>query len=90
MALIFETLVTIDDRGRVHPALAEAWEAAPGDQRWQFRLRPGIRFHDGSPLTAEIAASSLRAANPSWNVMAEMDSVVIRSWRARSRTFPPN
>ncbi|MGA7905771.1 MAG: ABC transporter substrate-binding protein [Candidatus Sulfotelmatobacter sp.] len=78
MALIFETLVTIDDRGRVHPALAEAWETAPGDQRWQFRLRPGIRFHDGSPLTAELAASSLRAANPSWNVMAEMDSVVIQ------------
>ena len=51
------------------------WRA--GNQRWQFRLRPGIRFHDGSALTAEIAAASLRASNPSWNVLADGDSVVI-------------
>ena len=77
MALIFETLVTLDDGGRTRPALAISWQAAPGNQRWQFRLRPGIRFHDGSALTAEIAAASLRASNPSWNVLADGDSVVI-------------
>jgi len=77
LALIFETLVTVDDRGRVHPGLAADWEAGPGNQRWQFHLRPGVRFHDGTALTAEIAASSLRTANPSWKVFAEGDSVIV-------------
>jgi peptide/nickel transport system substrate-binding protein len=78
MALIFEMLVEVDDHGRAHPGLATAWEAAPGDQRWQFHVRQGVHFHDGSPLTAEIAAASVRTANPSWNVVAEGDSVAIQ------------
>jgi len=77
LALIFETLVTVDDRGRTHPGLAADWQAAPGNQRWQFHLRPGVRFHDGTALTAEVAASSLRTANPSWKVFAEGDSVIV-------------
>jgi ABC-type transport system substrate-binding protein len=82
LALIFETLVTLDDRGRLHPGLATDWQAAPGNQRWQFRLRRGIRFHDGAALTAEIAASSLRTANPSWNVFTEGDSVIVERDKA--------
>lgn len=75
--LLFDTLVTTDENGRVQPWLATSWQALPGNQRWQFRLRPGVKFHDRTPLSAEIAAASLRAANPSWNVSADADSVVI-------------
>lgn len=77
LALIFETLVTLDDRGRLHPSLAVDWQFGPGNQRWQFRMRHGVRFHDGTALTAEIAASSLRTANPSWKVFAEGEAVVV-------------
>jgi ABC-type transport system substrate-binding protein len=76
-ALVFETLVTLDDRGQPQPALAVSWEAAPGNQRWQFNLRRGVKFHDGSPLTSDAVAASLRAANPNWRVLALGDSVVI-------------
>jgi len=55
-----------------------------GDQRWQFRIRRDVKFHDGTPLSAEIAAASLRAANPSWNVSADADSVVIERDRPDS------
>ncbi len=48
-----------------------------GGQRGQLRIRRGVKFNDGTPLTPEIAASSLRAANPSWNVAADADSLVI-------------
>jgi len=82
LALIFETLVTVDDRCRIHPGLAVEWQAAPGNQRWRFRVRPGVRFHDGSLLTADIAESSLRTANPSWKVFAEGDSVIVERDRA--------
>jgi len=75
--LMFETLVTTDANGHPRAALATSWQASSGNQRWQFRLRHGVRFHDGSPLTAEIAAASLRMANPEWHVFADADSVVI-------------
>src|ERR1700676_4224806 len=77
--LMFDVLVTFDDNGRVQPSLAAAWHAQTGGQRWQFRVRRGVKFHDGTRLTAESAAASLRAANPSWNVVADADSVVIDS-----------
>jgi ABC-type transport system substrate-binding protein len=75
--LVFETLVVLDDRGRLQPALATSWQAGPGNQRWQFWLRRGVKFHDGSPLTAEAVAAAVRAANPDWNVSPAADSVVI-------------
>jgi len=75
--LMFDTLVTLDDRGRLKPALATSWQAGPGNQRWQFWLRRGVKFHDGSPLTAEAVAAALRSANPDWNVSPAGDSVVI-------------
>jgi peptide/nickel transport system substrate-binding protein len=77
--LMFDTLVTIDDNDRVQPSLATAWQIQPGSQRWEFRVRRSVKFQDGVPLTAETAAASLRAANPSWTVVANADSVVIDS-----------
>src|SRR5580765_5913981 len=76
-SLMFDTLVVLDESGRAKPGLAESWQAMRGNQRWQFRLRRGVKFHDGTPLTSEIAASSLRLANPAWNVTPERDSVTI-------------
>jgi peptide/nickel transport system substrate-binding protein len=76
--LIFEPLVAKDQTGQVQPLLAESWQNTNGQGRWQFRLRHDVKFHDGTPLTAEIAAASLRIANPSWNVSAESDSVIIQ------------
>ncbi|HME35460.1 MAG TPA: ABC transporter substrate-binding protein [Candidatus Sulfotelmatobacter sp.] len=75
--LMFDTLVMMDEHGRVQRWLAESWQASQGNQRWQLRIRRDVKFHDGTPLSAEVAAASLRAANPTWNVRAEGDSVVI-------------
>jgi len=77
--LIFETLVTTEDGVRVRPALATSWQESSGNQRWQFRVRRGVKFHDGAVFTPEIAASALRSANPLWNVIANADSVIIES-----------
>ena len=75
--LMFDTLVKSDESGRIQASLATSWQASANNQRWQFHLRRGVKFHDGVPLTAEAVAASLRAANPSWNVSADADSVVI-------------
>src|SRR6185369_13963658 len=48
----------IDD-GRVQPSLAEGWTPKPDGRSLVVKLRPKIRFHDGSPLDAEAVARIL-------------------------------
>ena len=55
---IFETLVTKDARGKLQPGLAESWRALD-DLDWEFKLRRGVRFHDGSEFTAQDVAFTL-------------------------------
>ncbi|MGE5206318.1 MAG: ABC transporter substrate-binding protein [Chlamydiota bacterium] len=75
--LIFEGLTRFDAHGRLQPQLATRWQADSQNQRWQFWLRPGVKFQDGTPLTSDAVAASLHAANPAWTVSAEGDSVMI-------------
>lgn len=77
VSLLFDTVVTVDDAGRAQPALAESWQSSRGNQHWEFRLQQGVKFQDGTLLTGEIAAASLREANPPWKVSAEGNTVVI-------------
>lgn len=83
IALIFDTLVSVDSSGHPQGALATSWESA-GDRRLELHLRRNLKFHDGSPLTAEIAAASLRKINPAWNVTAAGDLVAIDSSNSAS------
>ncbi len=61
---LFDTLVTWDPQARkFQPALAERWRSID-PTTWEFRLRRGVRFHDGSEFTsAAVAASIERAQN---------------------------
>ncbi|MEU9882130.1 ABC transporter substrate-binding protein [Streptomyces phaeochromogenes] len=56
-----ETLVNLDEEGDAQPRLATAWKRTT-DETWEFTLRKGVMFHDGSELTAEVAANSLTRA----------------------------
>lgn len=55
---IFDTLVAKDAQGRLKPSLAESWRAVD-ELTWEFRLRKGVRFHDGTEFTAADVAFSL-------------------------------
>ncbi|WP_159992408.1 ABC transporter substrate-binding protein [Roseomonas sp. 18066] len=57
-ANIFDRLVHQDERQQLVPGLATAWRAI-GDNAWEFTLRPGVRFQDGSPFGAEDVAATL-------------------------------
>lgn len=57
--LVFDGLTALDANGAVRPALAASWQSDDNDHRWEFRLRAGVHFHDGSPLTAAAAVLSL-------------------------------
>ncbi len=55
---IFDALVRIDERGRVVPGIALSW-STPDPLTWELKLKPGVKFHDGSELTAEDIVYSL-------------------------------
>ena len=50
------TLVTQDPHGGYAPYLAESWTTSPDGLIWDFKLRPGITFYDGTPLDAATYA----------------------------------
>ncbi len=57
---VYEPLVGFDDKLGIRTMLAESWEH-PKPEQWRFRLRPGVRFHDGTPLTAPLVRDALLA-----------------------------
>lgn len=58
---IYEPLVTRDDDLKLVPGLALSWEAV-SDTEWEFVLREGVTFHDGTPFTADDVIFSITRA----------------------------
>jgi peptide/nickel transport system substrate-binding protein len=50
--LAFERLTTTDTEGRTQPRLLEGWSVSGDGLTWRLFVRPGVKFQDGSPLTA--------------------------------------
>ena len=78
---LFDTLVTYANESvQIEPGLAERWEASDDGLRWTFYLRPGVKFHDGSLLTAEAVKFSIdRLITPNhsavhWDVIPYAES----------------
>ncbi|WP_247874306.1 ABC transporter substrate-binding protein [Azospirillum sp. TSH58] len=49
---VFESLVSMDAKMRLQPELAESWRAVD-ETTWEFKLRKGVKFHDGTEFTAQ-------------------------------------
>ena len=52
---VFDSLVMQDENLKPQPGLALSWKPV-GDTVWEFKLRPGVKFHDGSDFTAQDVA----------------------------------
>lgn len=55
---VYEGLVARDADFRIVPSLAVSW-SQPDPKTWRFKLRPGVKFHDGSPFTADDVVFSV-------------------------------
>jgi peptide/nickel transport system substrate-binding protein len=55
---VFDALTHVDEDTRLIPGLAASWRAID-PTTWEFRLRRGVRFHDGAELTAEDVVFSI-------------------------------
>jgi peptide/nickel transport system substrate-binding protein len=58
---IYDTLTAPDENGEIKPFLAESFSSNEDSTQWTFKLRDGIKFHDGTDLTAEVVKNNLDA-----------------------------
>ncbi|MBD8703691.1 ABC transporter substrate-binding protein [Frigoribacterium sp. CFBP9039] len=78
LGALYNRLVKLDEQGVTVPDLAEEWSATPDGVTWTFRLRSGVRFHDGRRFTAADAIYSIEhildpeTASPQGEVLAAM------------------
>jgi peptide/nickel transport system substrate-binding protein len=88
---VFDTLVTYREGSTdIEPALATRWSVSRDGLVWSFVLRDGVRFHDGSPLTAGEAAASFErqlkppvaAPSPVWAALLRGTPGIVREVRA--------
>ena len=56
---LFETLTGLDEAGKAVPRLALSWTPSDDYRTWTFRLRPGVKFHDGTPFDANAVKANL-------------------------------
>ncbi|GGJ87221.1 ABC transporter substrate-binding protein [Pseudomonas matsuisoli] len=76
---ITETLLDADEKGLPAPGLAEKWVVSPDGKRWTFSIRPGVKFHDGSDLTAKAVEKSLNAALAQPGMLKNADIATIEA-----------
>ncbi|MBL8325610.1 MAG: hypothetical protein JNJ89_11700 [Rubrivivax sp.] len=55
---VYESLVNRDEKFKLEPGLASSWQMT-SPTSWRFKLRPGVKFHDGTAFTADDAVFSL-------------------------------
>ncbi|MFN7920937.1 MAG: ABC transporter substrate-binding protein [Bryobacteraceae bacterium] len=91
-ALTGDTLVREGLGGTVQPGLAQTWTYDSSRRRWRFDIRPGVKLHDGSVLTAAAVAAALaprKAAAQGESVFIESASAKLPSEMASAAAVIP-
>lgn len=59
--LVYDTALDLDLRGEYHPSLVESYTSSEDGKTWTLKVREGVKWHDGQPLTAEDIAFTYQA-----------------------------
>ncbi|WP_261817822.1 ABC transporter substrate-binding protein [Vibrio gallicus] len=76
---VIETLLNVDAQGDITAGLATDWQVSDDGLDWQFVLRKGVRFHDGSEFNAQAVVNSLAYAKRKHGTLNKADIVEIRT-----------
>ena len=80
---IYGRLLQLDEKANLVPSLAQSWEEAKDHLSWTLRLRPGVKFHDGTDLDAAAVKFNLdrfmdpKAASPRSGELAYLTGVTV-------------
>src|SRR5262249_6046264 len=80
---IFESLGRIDRTGAIGPGLAESWNISEDGKEYVFKLRQGVKFHDGEPLDAAVVKFTLDrlvapdSTNPAKSLYTDIEKVEV-------------
>ena len=58
--MIYDTLFGTDENAKIKPQMVESWTESGDHRLWTFKLRKGLEFHDGKPVTPEDVIASLQ------------------------------
>ncbi|HKQ94791.1 MAG TPA: ABC transporter substrate-binding protein [Aestuariivirgaceae bacterium] len=75
---VYSTLMALDPDANPYPELAESFEMSADGLEYKFKLRPGVTFHNGDPLTADDVKFSfdrLRAKDSGYSYGAQVESI---------------
>jgi peptide/nickel transport system substrate-binding protein len=85
--MVYDTLFAVDDKFQVRPQMVDSWTASPDGLTWMFKLRDGLEWHDGQPVTAEDCVASLKR----WSArdsMGQRIAAILSEYRVvDARTF---
>ncbi|MBU3730887.1 MAG: ABC transporter substrate-binding protein [Beijerinckiaceae bacterium] len=95
-ALVWDTLYGVDENLVPQRQMVESEEVSPDGLTWTFKLRPGLKFHDGEPVLAKDVVQSLKrwAARDPMGIMIvaqqqELTAVDDRTWKwVLKKPFP--
>jgi peptide/nickel transport system substrate-binding protein len=57
--MVYDTLFGTDEKSQIKPQMVESWTESADHRLWTFKLRKGLEFHDGKPVTSEDVVASL-------------------------------
>lgn len=58
--MVYDTLFAMDEKFEIKPQMVESWTKSDDGMTWTFKLRDGLEWHDGTPVTAEDCVASLK------------------------------
>lgn len=92
---VYEPLIIRTADGKLLPTLATSWQRTDDPTVWEFQLRKGVKFHDGSVFTADDAVFSLlRAKSPTSDMKSLLVSITevtkVSPFVIRIKTAGPN
>src|ERR1700740_2693478 len=58
--LVFDELIGIDNEGQYHPQMLDSWQISDDRLTYAFKLRDGLKWSDGTPVTAEDCVESIK------------------------------
>jgi peptide/nickel transport system substrate-binding protein len=92
---VYEPLIIRTADGKLLPTLATSWALTSDPSVWEFKLRKGVKFHDGSLFTADDVLFSLRRARSATSDMRSLltsitDVAKVDAFTVHIRTNGPN